>query len=144
MSEQDNSAAIEAAATTARTEGMSAGAAEGRKAERERIAAIRGSDEAKKRPAAAESVAMNTDMNVEQAKAFLASLPEEGKVEATTPTAGAGAGRFDNAMANTGNPDLNANQETTEEQGNPTSGEAGANALLSAHRAATGRRPKKA
>lgn len=55
--------------------------AEGTTAERERISAILGSEEAKARPAAAMAAAMDTDMTVEKATAFLAKLPEE-KAEA--------------------------------------------------------------
>lgn len=61
----DNSAAIAEASATAA------------KAEKARIAAILGSDEAKTRPAAANVLAMDTEMTVEQAKAALAKMPEE-------------------------------------------------------------------
>lgn len=58
--------------------------AAGAKAEKDRIKAILASDEGKKRPKAAMSAAMNTDMTLEQATAFLADLPEE-KAEAPAP-----------------------------------------------------------
>ncbi len=81
---------------------------------------------------------MNTDMSVDQAKGFLAGLPEETKPAATTPTAGAGAGRFDQAMAD-GNPNLSGNDDCEGEAENDDgTGQAGANALLSARAAATG------
>lgn len=69
----EEKAAHEAAIAAAATEGQTAGAG----AERKRIAGIKALDEAKARPQAAESVCMNTDMSVEAAKAFLATLPEE-------------------------------------------------------------------
>lgn len=62
---------------TAATAEAPADPAIARKAERERITAIQSSEEAKERPAAAANVAMNTDMEVEAAKKFLAGLPKE-------------------------------------------------------------------
>lgn len=135
---KDNSAANEAAVNAAREEGRIAGLTEGATGERQRINAIKALDEAKARPATADNVAMNTDMTVEQAKAFLAAQPEEAAPEGVGGTAGAGAGRFDRAMEN-GNPDLNANTDQEEvEDANATEGTAGANALLAARKAATG------
>jgi signal peptide peptidase SppA len=58
-----------------------AGEKKGEAAAKARIIAILGSDEAKTRQKAAMSAALKTDMTVEQAKAFLADLPEE-KAEA--------------------------------------------------------------
>ena len=78
----EEKAAQEQAVAAASTQGQSAGAS----AERKRIAGIKALDEAKARPAAAESVAMNTAMSVEEAKAFLATLPEEGKGVAAKET----------------------------------------------------------
>lgn len=66
-------AQMEDAVSTAKAEGMTEGAT----AAKDRINAILGCDEAKARPKAAFSAAMNTDMSVDQAKAFLADLPEE-------------------------------------------------------------------
>lgn len=54
---------------------------EARAAERERISAIKALDEAKERPVAAENVAMNSDMTVDQAKSFLAGMPVENASE---------------------------------------------------------------
>lgn len=72
---------VDAARTEGHNEGLQAGAA----AERERVNAILGSDEGKARPKAALSAALKTDMTAEQAKAFLADLPEE-KAEQPEPT----------------------------------------------------------
>lgn len=137
--ETDNSASHEAAVNAAREEGLAAGRAEGATAERERIAAILASDEAKTRPVAAYNVAMNTDMSLDAAKAFLAGLNEEGAKESEASTAGAGGNRFERAMEN-GNPDLNANSGQGEGGGELT----GAAALIAARKAATGFGPKTA
>ncbi len=77
-------AASAAAATTAAT------------AAKTRIKDIRALDEAKGRPAAAESVAFNTDMSVADAKTFLATLPEE--KTAAAPTTNAGNPAFEKKM----------------------------------------------
>ena len=79
------------------------GKADGAKAEKDRMTAILGSDEGKKRPKAALSAALKTDMTVEQATAFLADLPEE-KAEAAPAPKGkeapkAGATPFEAAMS---------------------------------------------
>lgn len=75
----ENTAAQQAAITAATSTGTTAGAS----AERVRISAIMDSEVAKTRPAAARHTALNSDMSVESATAFLAGLPEEAK----TPTA---------------------------------------------------------
>lgn len=70
--------AHEAAVAAARAEGHAAGLAEGRKAERDRRAAILASEEAKDRQAAAAALADTTDLSVDQAKAALAAMPKVG------------------------------------------------------------------
>lgn len=77
---QITQAQLDSATETAKAEGV----AEGASGERERINAIIGSDEGKARPKAAMSAALKTDMSVDQAKAFLADLPEE-KAETPAP-----------------------------------------------------------
>jgi len=100
-------AAQEAAITQAREEGRAAGLAEGATAERARIDAILGSDEAKDRPALASHFAMKTAMSPEDAKAALAAQP----VVVAAPAAKDDATGFDAAMdgpevgANAGNGD---------------------------------------
>lgn len=110
-------AAHETALAAARAEGLAAGKAEATTeatavaatAERTRIAAIRSSDEAKDRPAAAESVALNTDMSVDAAKAFLATLPKEAVAAAPKTEAKPHEQKgFDGAMKATPNPQLGA------------------------------------
>lgn len=112
-------AALDAAVTDAKAEGMAAGAT----AEKERMNAILGSDEGKAHPKAALSAALKTDMTVEQATAFLADLPEE-KAEApkTTPkdeAPKAGATPFDAAMNGGDNPNVGATAGDGEEEENP-------------------------
>ena len=60
-----------------KTEGKTEGLKEGAVAERTRIMSILDSDEGKKRPKAALSAALKTDLSVDQASAFLADLAEE-------------------------------------------------------------------
>lgn len=135
--EKDTSATHEAAVNAARAEGF----AEGATAERARISAILGCDEAKSRPAAAMNVAFKTDMSVEKAVDFLAGLPAEvAPAAANEGGAGVGANRFDAAMTKTGNPNLTANVEGEDGEGGELTG---AKALLAARKMATGFGPKK-
>lgn len=67
----------EAALESARAEGRKEGAT----AERERIQAILGCDEAKSRSALANHLAMNTEQSVESAKGILAASPEDKPAE---------------------------------------------------------------
>jgi signal peptide peptidase SppA len=99
-------AAHDAAVAKAKTEGEKAGAS----AERERVKAIMDSEEAKARPAAARHIAMNSDMSVEDATAFLKGLPEEAKAPEADEEANGGDGgkQFENAMNDTQNPELGA------------------------------------
>lgn len=90
-------AAHEAAVASARTEGRTEGAA----AEREVIFAILDSEEGLARPAAARALAAEGGRTLEQATAFLAKLPVEGKELSTEPRGQS----FSDAMEN-GNPDL--------------------------------------
>lgn len=80
---------VEKEKATAHDAGKAEGIAEGTKlgatAERTRINAILDSEEGKKRPKAALSAALKTDLSVEQASAFLADLAEE-KPAAPTAT----------------------------------------------------------
>lgn len=110
MSNKDLSAEDKAAHETAVTEatatghasGVTEGKAQGAKDERARQASIMDSEEAKVRPIAARSVATTTDMDADAAKAFLATLPEEGKAVADdTGTAG-----FVDGMNTSENPNL--------------------------------------
>ncbi len=102
-------AQFEEGTAAARGEGLSVGRTEGATAERARINGILASDAGKDRPKAALSAALKTDMTVEQASAFLTDLPKEGaeakvedkKEDAKTTT-------FEQAMDQTGNPDIGA------------------------------------
>ncbi len=94
----------------ARAEGKTAGLSEGLAAEKARITGILGCDAAKERPAAALAAALDTDMSVDQAGAFLAKLPSEAKPIAVAQPAGAGApkGMFEAAMNQGGGADVGA------------------------------------
>lgn len=116
MSNSDNTAvdqaAHEEAVATARTEGREEGLREGATAERNRINAIIACDEASDRPLAAMSAAMNTDMSVEDAAKFLATLPVETQSEEAETEAGNEAAETDNTTFNgameNGNPEVGA------------------------------------
>ena len=82
------------------------GRKEGAQAERERIQAILGCDEAANRSALAYHLALNTDQSVDSAKGILAASPE---VKAEAPKAAAGAGAFEEAMSKN-NPELGTEQ----------------------------------
>lgn len=105
MSKDNQSVALadhEQAVADATAAGTETGKAEGATAERERINAILGSEEAKTRPAAAKHVALNSEMTVEAAQAFLAGLPEE---KSEVPD-GKGKSSFQNAMDNGDHPNV--------------------------------------
>lgn len=109
----DHTAAVEAA----EQKGKDAGMAEGASAERARINDIIGCDEGKTRPAAALSAALKTGMSVDEAKSFLAGLPEEkGATDEGTKDdakgAGAPAGMLDAAMNGTANPEAGAGTDS--------------------------------
>lgn len=94
MTTETNKSAAPAATTqpdndainAARKDGEDKGKAAGAQAAKDRIKAIMGLDEAKTRPIAANSVAMETELTVEQAKVFLAKMPDESKPAATGKT----------------------------------------------------------
>jgi signal peptide peptidase SppA len=65
-----------------RAEGVVTGRTEGAAAEKARIQAILASDAGKERPVAALAAALDTDLSVESASAFLAKLAAEAKPEA--------------------------------------------------------------
>lgn len=108
----DQAAAQEAAVAAARQEGHTAGLAAGATAERARITGILGSDAGKERPQAALAAALETDMSLEQATAFLGKLPKEAAeaapVTEPTGTAGGGTDAFEAAMGNSEQPNLGA------------------------------------
>jgi len=87
----------------ARAEGATAGQAEGAKAERARIGAILTHAEAAGREAQARTLALETDLNAEQAAKVLASSPK---------AAAAPGNAFAAAMATTANPKVGAEAGT--------------------------------
>lgn len=144
----------EKAVADARTEGAAAGKVEGLKegatAERERINAIMNSEEGKKRPKAAHSTAMNTDMSVEAATKFLATLDEETPEAKANPAEPTGekpnatgkteTSHFETAM-NKGNPEVGAEVNDDEEV---DASEAATNSILADYGGVVGKRSGKA
>lgn len=84
MTKETSAAVDQAAIDAARAEGHAEGVKAGATAERTRIAAILASDEGKKRPKAAMSLAMKTALSLDEANASLADMPEE--TASATPT----------------------------------------------------------
>lgn len=87
-----------AAAATAVSQAGKDGRAEGTTAERTRIAAILGSDDAKQRPAAAHQAAFVLALDAATAATFLAGMPVEGKPAESAGGAAAPKGMFEQAM----------------------------------------------
>lgn len=131
--------------TAGKTEGKADGLKEGATAERGRINAILASDEGKKRPKAAMSLAMKTSLTVEEASATLADMPEE-KAEAVAapvvdPKAKGGT-HFEQAMGKDA-PNVGAKVEGQEDE--PDSAETKTSNILAAFGAAAGvKKPAKA
>lgn len=130
--------------------------AEGATAERARISGILASDEGKKRPKAAMSLAMKTAMSVDEAKAVLTDMDEE-KAEApaaTTetekdkakteekgkPTASGKQTPFEAAMDKSGNPDVGAEGKDDEKDDDASASAS----ILADYAGATGTRKKAA
>jgi signal peptide peptidase SppA len=135
------------AVNDARAEGVAAGKAEASTAERTRIAAILGSDEAKTRSKAAMNVAMKTGMSLEDAKAFLADMPEE-KAEAApqTDATGKNQGRnhFAEAMDKGKSPDVGSGDSTdANATGEEDTTQGRVNSILSAYGGEAGVGPSK-
>lgn len=90
----ENAAAVSAAAEAAKTEGLKEGAS----AERARIKGIICSDQAKTRVAASVNIALNTDLNVEQALSLLDNLPADKADEPAPAPAATAKTPFETAM----------------------------------------------
>ena len=127
----------------------------GAKAEKDRIKAILACDEGKARPKAAMSCAMNTDMSLDAAKAFLADLPEEkaeapakteteGKDKAKTEDKGkpAASGKtpFEAAMDKSDNPNVGADAGDDDEGAGDD--DKASMSILADYAGATGRKAK--
>lgn len=113
VSQAEHEAAVAAAASTAAA------------AAKKRIADIKACDEAKDRPAAAESVAMNTDLDLAAAKAFLASLPKEAKAKTNEGDSG-----FDRAMDRAESGPGAGDEEEDEPQSDAAKADAAAERIL--------------
>ena len=94
-----------------REEGLADGQEAGRAEFRDRVKAICESDEAGRRFASAVKVALSTDMGVDEARDFLAELPED-------EIKGNGKSDFARAMA-TGNPEVGAGFEDDDDDDRP-------------------------
>lgn len=103
-------------------------AAEARKAERERIAAIQGHANAKDKPALAAHLALNTEMSVDDAAALMAVAAPETK----EPAADNGASHFSAAMDTSDHPNVGADAGASSGEMTP------AQRILAAQAAATG------
>ena len=127
----------------------------GAKAEKDRIKAILACDEGKARPKAAMSCAMNTDMSLDAAKAFLADLPEEkaeapakteteGKDKAKTEDKGkpaaSGKAPFEAAMDKSDNPNVGADAGDDDEGAGDD--DKASMSILADYAGATGRKAK--
>lgn len=106
LTPEEAAAAQQTAVDTARAEGVTEGTKAGATAERARIAGIVNLDSAAKRHGAALSLALETDMSVEQADKVLAKLPED--AAAKPAAAKDGKTPFEAAMDNSDNPNLGA------------------------------------
>ena len=130
----------QASADQAQQADTAAIASAARTAERERMAGIMNSDEAKGKSALANHLALNTDMSVDAAKAVLtAAAPEQAPVAATpaAPAAAApAASPFADAMGKTDNPEVGAGDAgaTGDNQGEKSA----ASAILADQSRATG------
>lgn len=119
ITQEQMDAAVAAARAEGEAAGKKAGASDGANAERERVSAILGSDEAQKRPAAAQMM-IDLGVDADKAKEQMAKLPEE--VQAEAPN-GEGKGKdkasgeksaFELAMEGTPNPDVGADAPKNE------------------------------
>jgi hypothetical protein len=129
----------DASLASARAEGETAG----RKAERDRVNAILGCDEAKDRPKAALSAALKTDMTADQAKAFLADLPAEKAAAPTEPEPkgkGKGGDSFAEHMDRTEQPNVGAGAEQRKDGDDES---AAAVTILADYGHASGYKPRK-
>lgn len=125
---------------TAKSEGEKIGAT----AERKRINDILASDEAKVRPVAARAVALESEMALDAAKAFLARMPEEKKVVATeekkpTPKGNSAVTQAFETLMSNGNPQVGADDEAGDDEA-PSDQQLAGN-ILGAYRNATGTKP---
>ncbi len=150
IKQEDHDKAVNAARTEGTTAGKAEGLKDGATSERTRINAILGSDEGKKRPKAAMALAMKSAMTVEEASAALADMPEEKAEAAPAPDAAAiaaaaeaakkkdGASHFQQAM-DKDKPEVGAHATTEEDKDSP---EAKSEGILAAFGREAGVRPK--
>lgn len=116
------------AVASAHSAGMQEGLAQGAKQERSRVTAILSSPQAANRKQSASAVALRSDMTVEQATEFLASLPEEKDEKPATVS----VNHFEKAMSKD-NPEVGSAQAVSAEAVDPVSN------IKAAYKTATGR-----
>lgn len=116
-------------------------AASARQAERERMSAIIGCDEAKDKSKLANHIAMNTEMSVDDAKKMLAAAAPEPKQDASA-SAATEANHFREAMNADRHPNVGAGDGDAAAAAGPGAGAEGgkAAAILAAQQKATGRK----
>lgn len=107
LTPEEAAAAQQTAVDTARAEGVTEGTKAGAAAERARISGIVNHANADKRAGVALSLALDTDLTVEQAAAVLAKTPEEATKTTATESKGTKT-PFEAAMDNSENPDVGA------------------------------------
>ena len=131
----------DAAVEAARAEGVAEGTKAGATAEKERMKTILADDAAKARPKAALAMAMRSGDSAETVIEMLGDLPEE-KAEAPTAPKGKekakGGSPFDQAMGNSGNPNVGANSGSDDDDDEPDHAES----ILSDFSAMTGKARK--
>lgn len=108
VSQADHEAAVAAARTDGHTAGVAEGRAAGAAEAAERINTIIGSEAGQKRPKAALNAALKTSMSADEAVAFLDTLDEEKKAENKPAGAGAPKGMLKAAMDAEGGAGINA------------------------------------
>lgn len=141
LTQADLDAAVLAAVEKTKLETMSEAQKTAYAAAQTRMTAILGCDAAKKRPKAAMAVVQKMpDMTVEQASAFLLSLPEEAAptTEQAAPKGGATGALFSAAMQGSQHPDLGAGDKGQGGQGEQATDDDLASQILADQHAATG------
>lgn len=131
----------------AEQKGLAQGRIEGSKDQRLRIAAIMGCEEAKDKPKATAHIAMNSDMSVDEAKAFLAGMPvEQAAAPVVDPKANpngtkAQRNHFQERMDADNHPNVGATDGNGSGNGDEPTAEDKANSILAAFGAHTGIKP---
>lgn len=127
--------AHEAAVAKARDEALAEGHKAGARAERDRLSAIMGCEQAKDRAGLALKMALTTDMSLEQVSGILAELPAEKAAAVEQKPA---KDHFGEAMERSGNPEVGAGGHTQDAEASQ------ADRILADYRSVTGTAAKRA